>query len=84
MIIIIIIIVCPPKLNYTYLAALLLHCCYFPLGIYTGNTNPVDETAFLTERHCLNDLVQGLKTPCPCGRTCNPWAMESIVQVSRV
>lgn len=61
-----------------------LHTVTLLLGIYTGSSNLKEEAAFLTERYCLTDLVQGLKTPCPCGRTCNPWAVESIVQVSWV
>ena len=50
--------------------------------MFTGNETPVDEFAFLSERYCLSDLVVGLRTPCPCGRTNNPWNMESVVQVS--
>ncbi len=43
-----------------------------------GNPKLEDEAAFLTERCCLSDLVDGLKSSCPCGLTSNP---ESVVQV---
>lgn len=50
-------------------------------GIYTSNATPEEEAAFLTERHCLVDLIDGLKTPCPCGKSSNPWIIDSVVQV---
>ena len=40
---------------------------YNHVGIYTNNTSPEDEATFLTEWHCLPDLIEGLKSPCTCG-----------------
>ena len=50
--------------------------------MHVGDPKLEDEAAFLTERYCLTDLVDGLKTSCPCGISCNPWMMQSAVQVS--
>ena len=36
----------------------------------------------LTERHCLHDLVRGLESACPCGKSSSPWAISSVVQVN--
>ena len=36
-------------------------------GIYVGTSAPDQETCFLTEWYCLQDLLKGLETPCPCG-----------------
>ena len=40
-------------------------------GIYVGTSAPDQETCFLTEQYCLQDLLKGLETPCPCGKSCN-------------
>ena len=54
----------------------------FCIGIYTSIGTTEDETCFLTERHCLHDLVRGLETACPCGKSSSPWAVSSFVQVN--
>ena len=54
----------------------------FCIGIYTSSGTTEDETCFLTERHCLHDLVRGLETACPCGKSSSPWAVSSVVQVN--
>ena len=56
----------------------------FLLGVFVGNDSPnhEDEAAFLTERHCLTDLLEGLKLPCPCGISHNAWALSTVVQAS--
>ena len=51
------------------------------LGIYTGDGIPEDESLFITEKHCFQDLVSGLGTPCPCGMARNTWILESVIQV---
>ena len=50
-------------------------------GIYVGTSAPDQETCFLTERYCLQDLLKGLETPCPCGKSCNAWKCSSVLQV---
>ena len=56
--------------------------CNIYLGIYVGvGPTPEDEAAFLTERHCLTDLLEGMKSPCPCGISHNAWTLSSVVQV---
>ena len=52
------------------------------IGIYTGNTNQEEEAAFLTERFCFSDLLEGLKSPCPCGISNNAWVLSSLLQVN--
>ena len=55
---------------------------YATVGIYTGNDSPSSEPSlFVTEKHCFQDLVSGLGTPCSCGMTRNPWVLESVIQV---
>ena len=54
----------------------------FFIGIYTSIGTTEDETCFLTERNCLHDLVRGLETACPCGKSSSPWAISSVVQVN--
>ena len=39
--------------------------------------NPEEEEAFLTEKHCFTDLLDGMKTPCPCGISHNAWLLSS-------
>ena len=51
-----------------------------------GSSAPDEEACFLTEQHCLHDLLKGLHTPCPCGKTSNgktsnAWSFSSSVQV---
>ena len=53
---------------------------FFLAGVYTENESANDELLFITERHCLSDLINGVSTPCNCG-TRNPWVLESAVQV---
>ncbi|XP_019856532.1 PREDICTED: uncharacterized protein LOC109585045 [Amphimedon queenslandica] len=53
-------------------------------GVFTGNDKDDDEDAFLVENYCLNDLVEGLVTPCCCGKSSNPWMFESIVKRGHV
>ena len=37
----------------------------------------------MTERCCFSDLIEGLSSACPCGLTIKPWALESVMQVSK-
>ena len=53
-------------------------------GVYDGNSSPEEESLFLTERHCFDDLVSGLQSACPCGMTSKAWMLESVVQVCAV
>ena len=46
-----------------------------------GDDHPEDQALFVTERCCLSNLVEGLASPCPCGLTIKPWALESDIQV---
>ena len=46
-----------------------------------GDDHPEDQALFVTERCCLSNLVEGLASPCPCGLTIKPWALESVIQV---
>lgn len=43
-----------------------------------------DQALFVTERCCFSDLVEGLSSPCPCGLTTKPWAVESVMQVNNI
>ena len=43
--------------------------------------DPQDQEIFLTERHYLADLLDGLNSPCVCGRSKNVWAIHSLIQV---
>ena len=38
----------------------------------------------MTERCCFSELDEGLSSPCPCGLTIKPWALESVTQVSNI
>ena len=51
------------------------------LGIYTGGGTPDDDGLFITEKHCFQDLISGLGTPCSCGMVRNTWTLESVIQV---
>ena len=50
-------------------------------GIYEGTSAPDQETCFLTERHCVHDLLKGLEGPCLCGKLSNAWRCSSVLQV---
>ena len=57
---------------------------YTTVEIYTGNDSPRSEPSlFVTEKHCFQDLVSGLGTPCSCGLIRNPWVLESVIQVHK-
>ena len=43
--------------------------------------DPQDQEIFLTERHCLADLLDGLISPCVCGRSKNVWAISDYLQL---
>lgn len=49
-------------------------------GIYVGTSAPDQETCFLTEQYCLHDLLKGLETSCPRGKSSNAWRC-SVLQV---
>ena len=52
------------------------------LGVYTGNIVQDDQNFFVTERHCMTDLLVELTSPCNyCGLTRNAWTTESLTQV---
>ena len=51
------------------------------LGMYSGDEDVDDSSLFICERHALTDLLDGLKAPCSCGTTCNPWTLDSTIQV---
>ena len=51
------------------------------IGVYTGDATTQDQDTFLVERHCLTDLLDGLKSVCCCGMASNPWRLHSFVQV---
>ena len=53
-------------LKYTYMYIYYTRAKYHAC-IYTGNASPEVEAAFLTEWHCLPDLIEALKSPCICG-----------------
>lgn len=57
-------------------AVITLSC--YRIGIYTDGASSEEQSLFVTERHCLSDLVEGLTTQCPCRA---PWVLESVVQV---
>ena len=52
-------------------------------GVYTGDGDATtqDQDTFPVERHCLTDLLDGLKSVCCCGMVSNPWRLHSFVQV---
>ena len=50
-------------------------------GVYTGDATTQDQDTSLVERHCLTDLLDGLKSVCCCGMASNPWLLHSFVQV---
>ena len=53
--------------------------------MYAGApSTAADEACFLTEKLCLMDLVKGLETSCPCGKSSSPWDISSVVQVMRI
>ena len=54
---------------------------YCMQGVYTGDATTQDQDTFLVERHCLTDLLDGLKSVCCCGMASNPWRLHSFVQV---
>ena len=55
------------------------------VGVYVGDTKEDDQSLFITERHCFQDLLSGLASACPCGLAVNAWIFVSAVQVwSRV
>ena len=49
------------------------------IAIYTSDGISDDESLFITEKHCCQDLMLGLGTPFPCGMVRNIWALESVV-----
>ena len=51
------------------------------LGMYSGDEDVDDSNLFICERHALTDLLDGLKAPCSCGTTRNPWTLDSTIQV---
>ena len=55
----------------------------YHIGVYISDEHPEDQALFVTERCCFSDLVEGLSSPCPCGLTIKPWALESVMQVSK-
>lgn len=57
--------------------------CIYHIGVYISDEHPEDQALFVTERCCFTDLVEGLSSPCPCGLTIRPWALESVMQVSK-
>ena len=50
--------------------------------MYGGDDKTDDSKLFICERYALTDLLQGLKSPCSCGMSSSPWALESTVQAS--
>ena len=62
------------------------HCevYVYHVGVYISDKHPEDQALFVTERCCFSDLVEGLSSPCPCGLTIKPWALESVMQVRMV
>jgi hypothetical protein len=53
-------------------------------GIYTGDDSVDDSKLFVCEWHALTDLLEGLKIPCSCGMSSNPWTVDSAVQKGHV
>ena len=51
-------------------------------SVYVGDTKEDDQSLFVTERHCFQDLLSGLASACPCGLAVNAWAFVSALQVS--
>ena len=56
--------------------------CMHHIGGYVSDEHQEDQALFVTEECCFSDLVEGLSSPCPCGLTIKPWAVESIKQVT--
>ena len=56
--------------------------CMHHIGVYVSDEHQEDQALFVTEECCFSDLVEGLCSPCPCGLTIKPWAVESIKQVT--
>ena len=54
------------------------------IGVYISDEHCEDQALFVTERCCFSDLVEGLSSPCPCGLTVKPWALEAVMQVSNI
>lgn len=54
---------------------------YIFVGVYLGDTKDDDQSLFITERHCFQDLLSGLASACPCGLAVNAWTFMSAVQV---
>ena len=54
------------------------------MEVYISDELCEDQALFVTERCCFSDLVEGLSSPCPCGLTIKPWALESVTQVSNI
>ena len=46
-------------------------------NIYTGNSAPNERKTFNIEQGCLN----GLETPCQCGKSSNAWKIATVLQV---
>lgn len=58
--------------------------CIHHIGVYVRDEHHEDQALFVTERCCFSDLVEGLSSPCPCGLTTKPWAVESVMQVGNI
>ena len=43
--------------------------------VYTGDDQDDDQNAFVTDAHY--DLLNGISSPCTCGKSMNPWKLES-------
>ena len=56
----------------------------FVIGMYVHDTVPEDGTCFVTERHCLSYLMDGLASPCPCGMTNNPWVLSLLFRYGSI
>ncbi|XP_064383612.1 uncharacterized protein LOC135332186 isoform X1 [Halichondria panicea] len=50
-------------------------------GMYTGDNSPDDQTLFITEKRCFDDLMTGLASSCSV-RSC--WRLDSVIQKGHV
>ncbi len=50
-------------------------------GMYTGDNSPDDQTLFITEKRCFDDLMTGLASSCSECLVRSCWRLDSVIQV---
>ncbi len=49
--------------------------------MYTGDDSPDDQSLFITEKRCFNDLMTGLASSCSECLIRSCWQLDSVIQV---